>query len=154
MTAAELLALDERDRIEVESGQAAARRYRPADWAAAVPWGADPESGVRPERAPPPPGWSDPRNWVPIPDDCLGEPPAVVLGAEWAGWTWDELRRLEAAARHAAGGRLPLTELEGWVMTVARRAARRAVRRILKREFAFVRASLAAIEGRLSRAGL
>src|SRR5690349_2168659 len=71
-----------------------------------------------------PAGYSDPSNWIPVPDD---EPAP-------RGWTWERLAGLQKVILHAAGERTPQTDLERWLWRTVRRLARREARRLLRRE--------------------
>jgi hypothetical protein len=103
------------------------------------------------------PGWSDPRNWVPVPSDFQGSPADCLEGTSlnggFEGWTWERVNKLYDLVRRDHGGRAPQTDLERWVRRLACRLARRMARRIVRRELGDLAAAVADLERRLSRGG-
>jgi hypothetical protein len=96
------------------------------------------------------PGWSDLRNWVPVPSDFQGSP---SLDGGFEGWSWERVNKLYDLIRRDHGGRAPQTDLERWLRRLACRLARRMARRIVRRELGDLAAAVADLERRLSRGG-
>jgi hypothetical protein len=104
---------------------------------------------------PPPPGWSDLRNWVPVPSDFQGSPADCLEGTSLAGgfggWTWERVNKLYDLIRRDHGNRCPQTDLERWLRRLVCRLARRTAQRIVRRELADLAAAVADLERRLGR---